>query len=69
MAKWAEVRRYLMRHGWEFYRKTDHYIYRKLISGHYKIMRCSFGNKEVPPRVFREILKQLCITLNEFNRG
>jgi predicted RNA binding protein YcfA (HicA-like mRNA interferase family) len=66
MAKWAELKRYLDRNGWFNFRTTDHYYYRK--DG--QRTKVSFGSGEIPPPVFRRILKdQLKITLEEFNDG
>jgi len=30
MPKWKDVRRYCERKGWELYKNTDHYFYRKI---------------------------------------
>ncbi|QJD87255.1 type II toxin-antitoxin system HicA family toxin [Cohnella herbarum] len=66
MAKWSELKRYLDRNGWSNYRTTDHYFYSK--EG--RRTKVSLSSGEIPPPVFRRILKdQLGITIEEFNKG
>jgi hypothetical protein len=66
MAKWSELRRYLKKNDWEMTSRTDHDFFRK--DG--RRTKVSNGSGEIPPPVFRRILKdQLGITIEEFNAG
>lgn len=68
MAKWTELKRYVDRNGWELYRTTDHWYYRKPVNGRYMYTKVSFGSGEIPPNVFKRILtRQLGITMEQFN--
>ena len=66
MPKWKELKRYLDKTGWELYRTTDHYYYRK---GRLRI-KCSMGSGEIHYQQWRYILThELHITQEEFNAG
>lgn len=70
MPRWKEVKRYCDREGWELYKDTDHYFYRK-INDDGTILRAkvSKGSGEIPPRLWQHILKhQLMTTQEEFNK-
>lgn len=55
--------------GWELYKKTDHYYYRKsLPNGEMLITKVSMGNKQYGNSMFAKVLKQLRVTKEEFNR-
>lgn len=71
MPKWKDVRRYCERKGWELYKNTDHYFYRKILhDGTVLRTKVSKGSGEVPPRLWQHILKkQLCTTQEEFNKN
>lgn len=32
MPSWKELKRFCDRDGWEFYKETDHYFYRKILN-------------------------------------
>ena len=69
MPSWKDLRRYCERDGWELYRETDHYYYRK-VSGDGSILRTkvSKGAGEIRGHLWREILKkQLQTTMEHFN--
>ena len=54
MPKIREVRRYLIRHGWELFRDTDHEYYRlSLPDGSFRYTRLSHGYGEIPPPVWK----------------
>lgn len=70
MPKIREVRRYLIHHGWEMYRDTDHEYWRLLLpDGSYRYTKLSHGSGEISPPVWKRQLKQIGITQEEFNRG
>ena len=70
MPNWRELRRFCEKDGWELYKSTDRYYYRKYISnGIFKKTRISRGSKEIPKFVWKNILKkQLQVTQEYFNR-
>lgn len=70
MPKWTELRRYCERDGWELYKDTDHYYYRKVLEdGSVLRTKVSKGGGEIRYHLWREILsKQLCTTQEEFNK-
>jgi predicted RNA binding protein YcfA (HicA-like mRNA interferase family) len=66
VAKWSELERYLNKNGWILEKMGDHKYYKKGA----RRTRISHGGGEVPPPIFRRILRdQLGITLEEFNRN
>ena len=71
MAKWNELRRYCEKNGWELYKDTDHYYYRKVLEdGTVLRTKVSRGSGEIPKRLWKEILyKQLQTTQAEFNKN
>ncbi len=72
MSKKQQARKYLRRkaNGWELYRDTDHEYYRKrLADGSYLVTKLSHGDGEIPPNVWKRMLKQMGITQEEFNAG
>jgi hypothetical protein len=70
MPRWKELKRFCERDGWELYKDTDHYFYRKIMDdGVVKITKVSRGSHEIPKRLWKEILKrQLKVTEEYFNR-
>lgn len=70
MPSWKELRRFCERDGWELYKDTDHYFYRKLLDdGSLKRTKVSKGTGEIPKKLWKEILrKQLQVTESYFNR-
>ena len=72
MPKKQQVRQYVRkaRNGWEFWKDTDHEYYRKrLADGTYIVLKLSHGNGEIPAPVWKNMLKQMHITQEEFNAG
>ena len=55
--------------GWELYKQTDHYFYRKVLpDGDVLRTKISMNNSEYSPALFAEILKrQLRCTKEYFN--
>ena len=71
MPSWKELKRYCDKNGWELYKNTDHYYYRKIMNnGEIYRTKVSRGSKEIGPKLWRTILKnQLHITQEEFNKN
>ena len=69
MPRWKELKRFCDRDGWELYKDTDHYIYRKIDDdGNIKLTKVSKDSGEIRPHMWREILKkQLQVTQEYFN--
>lgn len=69
MPKWRELKRFCERDGWELYKDTDHYFYRKLDeNGVLRRTKVSKGSGEIPSAMWKEIMKkQLQITQEYFN--
>lgn len=69
MPTWKELKRYCEKDGWELYKDTDHYYYRKVKeNGDLLRTKVSKGTGEIGKNLFNEILKkQLHITKEEFN--
>jgi hypothetical protein len=70
MPTWRELKRFCEKDGWELYRSTDHYYYRKqLSSGVLKRTKISRSSKEIPGFLWKNILeKQLKVSKEYFNR-
>ena len=70
MPSWRELKRFCERDGWELYKDTDHYFYRKLMDdGSLKRTKVSKGTGEISPRLWKDILKkQLQVDEGYFNR-
>lgn len=70
MPRWKELKRFCEKDGWELYKETDHYFYRKKEKdGTVKRTKVSKGSGEISYHMWREILKkQLKVTQEEFNR-
>ena len=71
MPTWKDLRRFLDRNGWEIYKNTDHYFYRKVLdNGETLMTKVSRGSGEIGYKLWRYILKyELGITNEEFNRN
>lgn len=74
MPKWSELERYLNKasNGWHLWKSGTHHTYyrRVLPNGEILTARLSRGSGEIPPPVWKRILKhQWRITEAEFNRG
>lgn len=69
MPGWKELKRFCDRDGWELYKDTDDYFYRKIDDdGNIKLTKVSKGSGENCPHMWREILKkQLRVTQEYFN--
>lgn len=69
MPKWSELKRFCEKDGWELYKNTDHYFFRKVMSdGTVKRTKVSRGSSQIGPALWKEILrKQLCVTQEYFN--
>lgn len=69
MPKWRELKRFCDSDGWELYKNTDHYYYRKKNEDG-KILRTkvSRGSGEIKYHIWKEILrKQLQVSEEYFN--
>lgn len=70
MPKLREIRRYLRRNGWAMFRNTDHEYYMKVLpNGTALYTKLSHGDGEIPPRIWKQMLKQMGITQEDFNAG
>ncbi|URZ06785.1 hypothetical protein [Clostridium felsineum] len=68
MPKWSELKRFCDRDGWEMYKNTDHYYYRKRDSQGIRQTKVSRGSKQIKDHLWREILKkQLKVSQEYFN--
>ncbi len=69
MPSWKELKRFCDRDGWELYKDTDHYYYRKVeTDGIIRRTKVSKGSGEIKHHLWREILKkQLGVTQEYFN--
>ena len=69
MPSWRDLKRFCEHDGWELYKQTNHYYYRKRMrDGTLKRTRVSLGTGEIPRRVWSIILnKQLQVSLEYFN--
>jgi hypothetical protein len=70
MPTWRELKRFCENDGWELYKKTDHWFYRKIDDGgNVRRTKISMGNGEIRTHLWREILsKQLKVSLTYFNK-
>ena len=71
MPSWKDLKRFCDHDGWELYKDTDHYFYRKDdADGTPRFTKVSKGTGEISFRFWREILnKQLRVTLEYFNNN
>jgi len=69
MPSWKELKRFCENDGWELYKETDHYFYRKYDdAGNLKHTKVSMGSGEVHGHMWKEILKrQLGVSQEYFN--
>lgn len=70
MPSWSELKRFCERDGWELYKNTDHYFYRKIDeNGDVKRTKVSRGTGEIKKNLWQIILKkQLKVTEEHFNK-
>jgi hypothetical protein len=69
MPSWRDLRRFCENDGWELYKDTDHYYYRKEDdSGDIRQTKVSKGSGEIYGNLWHEILKkQLRVSKEYFN--
>ena len=69
MPSWKELKRFCEKDGWELYRDTDHYFFRKTDSdGSIRRTKVSKGSGEIHEGMWKTILKnQLNVTQEYFN--
>jgi hypothetical protein len=70
MPTWKQLKRFCDSDGWELYKQTDHYFYRKSDdTGNIRRTKISMGAGEIYGRLWQEILKkQLQVSQEYFNR-
>ena len=69
MPKWKELKRFCDNDGWECYKITDHYFYRKLLdNGDILFTKVSMGSGEISKNLWQQIrTRQLKVTQEHFN--
>lgn len=69
MPSWNDLKRFCEGDGWELYKQTDHYYYRKgMPDGTFKHTRVSMGTGEIKGNLWQTILKkQLQVSREYFN--
>jgi hypothetical protein len=69
MPSWKDLKRFCESDGWELYKDTDHYFFRKDdITGTPRFTKVSKGSGQISYRLWKEILsKQLKVPLEYFN--
>ena len=69
MPSWRDLRRFCENDGWELFKDTDHYYYRKDDEhGNTRRVKVSKGSGEIYGHMWHEILrKQLRVTKEYFN--
>lgn len=69
MPRWRELKGFCEKDGWELYKDTDHYLYRKTDEGgKIRMTKISKGFGEIHSKMWKEILKkQLQVTQEYFN--
>ena len=69
MPTWSELKRFCENDGWELFKKTDHYYFKKRIENNQLLRtKVSFGSKEISPQLWQLILKkQLQVSQSYFN--
>lgn len=70
MPRWKELKRFCEHDGWELYKDSDHYFYRKTDDdGTIRMTKVSKGSGEIKGTMWKEILrKQLQVSQEYFNR-
>lgn len=71
MPSWKDLKRFCDKDGWENYKTTDHYYYRKRDeNGNVRRVKVSMGSKEIHKHMWQAILKnQLCVSQEYFNKN
>lgn len=69
MPSWKDLKRFCENDGWELYKTTNHWYYRKYMSdGTLKRTKVSMGTGEIKGHLWKEILKkQLQVSEEYFN--
>ena len=69
MPRWKELKKFCDNDGWELYKDTDHYFYRKkLEDGTVLYTKVSKGSGEIHERMWKRIRnQQLRVTQAYFN--
>ncbi len=69
MPRWRELKRFCENDGWELYKDTDHYYYKKqLDDGRILYTKVSKGSGEIKPKMWMHIRNhQLQVTQEYFN--
>ena len=68
MPRWKELKRFCDRDGWELYKDTDHYIYRKIDDdGNIKLTKVSKDSGEIRPHMWRDMLRRNILTVKYEN--
>ena len=58
MPSWRDLKRFCERDGWELYKNTDHYFFRKIDeNGNLRFTKVSRGTGEIKGFLWKEILK------------
>jgi len=70
MPTWKELKRFCEKDGWELYKDTDHYYFRKeTLDGNIRRTKVSKSPGEIKKHLWKEILKnQLKVTTEYFNQ-
>lgn len=70
MPSWRDLKRFCEKDGWELYKTTDHWFYRKFMpDGTLKRTKVSMGTGEIKGHLWKEIIhKQLQISEEYFNK-
>ena len=71
MPSWRDLKRFCERDGWELYKDTDHYFYRKDDNdGNIRYTKVSKGTGEIKKHQWSEILKrQIRVNKEYFNKN
>lgn len=69
MPTWRQLKRFCDRDGWECYKTTDHYFYRKILpNGDILSTKISMGSGEIHGELWQRIrTRQLKVTQEYFN--
>ena len=69
MPSWRDLRKFCERDGWDLYKDTDLYYYRRDDeTGNVRRVKVSKGTGEIGYHLWREILsKQIQVTMEYFN--
>ena len=70
MLRWKELKRFCENDGWQLYKDTDHYYFRKRDpDGSVRRTKVSKGNGEIHKSLWQSIMKkQLHVTQEYFNK-